>query len=308
LAASDVEQVAQLVEGNVLAMMDRGELTTLEGWLDALPDQVVQSRPWLCLALAWTRVYAGPLDAVEPLLRDAERALNSFAGTTTEAQHITGHIATIRAYAAVLRGDMPQIEELAQAALTNLPEQDLMARGVALAVLATGLRNRGDFGRAEQALIEAAAVSQAAGKNHVTVTILCDLAEQQIAQGQLRRATATCRDALQLAKDYSGQGRQRLPVAGLACTCLSHVLREWNDLESALRYAREGVELSEQWGWAEILVKGYIALARVLEATGNGAGALEAIERARSAASELGPDYGANLAALEARNTCCREM
>ena len=301
LAASDVGQVARLAEGNALAMMDRGELTTLGGWLDALPDKVVQTRPWLCLALAWTRVYAGPLDAVERLLRDAERALTGFAGTAAEAQHITGQIAAIRAYAAVLLGNAPQIGELARAALADLPEQDLMARGVALAVLATALRNQGDFGGAEQALVEAIAVSQAAGNNHVTVTILCDLAELQTAQGQLHRAAATCRDALQLANYYGGQGRQWLPVAGLACTCLSHLLREWNDLESALRYAREGVELSKQWGWAEIVVKSYIGLARALQATGDTAGALEAIEHAKRAASRLGPDYGANLAALEAR-------
>ena len=301
MAANDFERVVNLLAGNALIMMDYGELSTLVGRLEAIPVETVHTRPWLCLALAWARVYSGPLDAVEPLLRDAEMVLKNFMGTSAEAKHINGHIAAIRAYAAVFRGDLPQIDEQAQAALVDLPEHDLVTRGVALALHATALRNQGDFTEAENALVEAIAVSQAAGKSHVTVTIMCDLAEQLTDQGQLRRAATTSRKALQLASDYSEQGRQRLPVAGLACTCLSHILREWNDLESALHFAREGVKLSNQWGWVEILVKSYIALARVLQAIGDTSGAFEAIEHARGTASLMGFDYGANLPALEAR-------
>jgi LuxR family maltose regulon positive regulatory protein len=301
LAAGDFQESERLVRGNVLAMMDRNELGTLAGRLDMLPASEVRSRPWLSLALAWTRVYAGPLEAVEPLLRDAEQALSDFDGDRpAHARHIRGHIATIRAYAAVLLGAGFQVEALARSALADLPASDLLARGVALAILATALRDRGDLDAAEDTLVEAVAVSRGARNNHVTVTNLCDLAELQTARGKLRQAAATCRQALRLAYDDE-PGRGRLPVAGLACTSLSHVLREWNDLESAVRYAQEGVQLAETWGWAEIMMKAYIALAQARQATGDATGALEAIAQAQAAASELGPEYSAGLAALEAQ-------
>jgi LuxR family maltose regulon positive regulatory protein len=301
LAAGDLQEAQRLVRGNVLAMMDRNELGTLAGWLDMLPAGEVRMHPWLSLALAWTRVYAGPLDAVEPLLRDAEETLSDFGDRPAHARHIRGHIATIRAYAAVLLGAGSQVEAFARSALADLPTSDLLARGVALAVLATALRDQGDFDAAEDTLVEAVAVSRGTRNNHVTVTNLCDLAELQTARGKLRQAAATCRQALRLAYDDSEPGRGRLPVAGLACTSLSHVLREWNELESAVRYAQEGVQLAEAWGWAEIVVKAYIALAQARQATGDAAGALRAIAQAQAAASELGPEYSAGLAALEAR-------
>jgi LuxR family maltose regulon positive regulatory protein len=49
-ATGDVKGVARLVEGNALAMMDRGQLKTLAQWLELLPGEVTRARPWLCVA------------------------------------------------------------------------------------------------------------------------------------------------------------------------------------------------------------------------------------------------------------------
>ena len=78
LAANDVERAADLIERNALIMISHSELMTLLRWLNALPDGVVRSRPWLCVSYAWTLLYAGRLDAVEPRLQDAEKALGGF--------------------------------------------------------------------------------------------------------------------------------------------------------------------------------------------------------------------------------------
>jgi LuxR family maltose regulon positive regulatory protein len=82
---------------------------------------------------------------------------------------------------------------------------------------------------------------------------------------------------------------------------MSQVLREWNDLDGALRQAREGIELSEQWGWPEGLALGYRRRARALQAIGDSEGAHRAIEKARQAASGLSPWFGAQMAAHQAR-------
>jgi LuxR family maltose regulon positive regulatory protein len=279
LAAGDVERVAHLVEGNALAMLDHGELTTLIKWLDALPDEVVRSRPWLCIAHAWVLAYTGQLDSVESYLRHAEQVLDGFD------DHVVGHIATIRAYILFLRSELSHAAELARQALECLPERDLTARGFVALILGSMLRVSGDPVAAVRVLTEAIDISQAAGDSHVAVLAFCSLARVLVTQGRLHQAATVCQDALQLVDEYGGRGGQKLPFAGYAYTRMSGVFREWNELETAMRYAKEGVRLCEQWGEADVLTTGHVELARTLQAIGNADGAIDAIEKAKKTAS-----------------------
>jgi LuxR family maltose regulon positive regulatory protein len=303
LAAGDAELVARLVGGNVLAMMEHGELTTLERWLGALPDQVVRSQPWLCVAHAWMLAFTGQLDAVTPLLQDAERAVaarDEAAKAEPEGQRMAGHIAAIRAYLAGVRGNAPEAVDFAHEALQRLPADDLMIRGWATVALALNLYRTGDVAAADQALADAVAISQATGDSYVAVMVLCNLAAVQAQQGRLRKAADTFRDALQLAEKYAGRAGRRLPVVGYAYTYLAQVVCEWNDLDAATSYVREGIELCRQWGEPQLLTGGYMSLATVLQAIGDANGALDAIREARQAASSLSPWYVARVAPLEA--------
>jgi LuxR family maltose regulon positive regulatory protein len=196
---------------------------------------------------------------------------------------------------------MSRAAELAREALEQLPEQDLAVRGLSAGLLGSVLRWSGDLAAAAQATAKAIAITQAAGDSHASVEALYDLAAVQLAQGQLHKTVATCRDALLLADEYTKRGGRRLPIAGSGYYLMSQVLREWNDLEGALRHAREGIELSEQWGWPEGLAFGYRRLARALQAVGDTDGAHEAIQKARQAASNLSPWFGAHMAAHQAR-------
>jgi LuxR family maltose regulon positive regulatory protein len=133
------------------------------------------------------------------------------------------------------------------------------------------------------------------------VEALCALASVHLAQGQLHKTATTCRDALRVADERVKRGRRQLPVAATGHNVMSQVLHEWNDVDGALRYAREGVKLSEQWGWQEGLALGYRRWARALQTTGDVVGAQEAIQKARQAASSLSPWFGAHMAAHQAR-------
>ncbi|HZD73349.1 MAG TPA: AAA family ATPase, partial [Actinomycetota bacterium] len=75
MAAGDPRRAARLVEESFDEVLRRAEGATLRRWLAALPAEVVRSRPRLSLAQAVAAYNAGRLEAVEPLLEDAERAL-----------------------------------------------------------------------------------------------------------------------------------------------------------------------------------------------------------------------------------------
>jgi LuxR family maltose regulon positive regulatory protein len=291
LAGEDVEWAIRLIERDALAMLDHGELATVLGWLDALPDEVVRARPWLCVAYAWALADGGRLDDLKPLLRDAEQAFDSEM-SASDRQRIKGHIATIRAYSANMLGDLARAEEFAQEALEWLPEEDLKTRSLAAKMRALLLYARGDVELAGPAFDEALAISRAADDPHRTVLILCEQALFQLALGQLCRAADTCREALRLAEASAQQGGRPLPIASYAHTRMASVLREWNDLDAALRHARESIRLSKQWGQMDILLTGYFDLVWTLQATGDVEGALDAIREAQQIARDAsGQDY-----------------
>jgi LuxR family maltose regulon positive regulatory protein len=309
LAAGDVEQAVHLIEGHALAIMNRGQLATVTGWLADLPGDVVRSRPWLCIFRAWATLFTGQVDAVEPYLRDAEHALDARGQTpaqpsgqeTADLDRVQGHIATIRAYALGIGGDVSAITSSARQALERLPEEDAVTRSFALTVLGSGHRLSGNLTAASQALSQAIAAGQKAGDRYLVALTSCNLAAQRIQQGQLRQAAATFQDVLEFASRPGAHGGSRPPIAGIASTGLATVHREWNDLETAARLAKEGVELSKQWGQAEFLFHGYMELAQVLQRRGDGNRALEVVREAQQIARSLSPWFANMAAALETK-------
>jgi len=61
------------------------------------------------------------------------------------------------------------------------------------------------------------------------------------------------------------------------------VLREWNHLESAEQQLRTSIELTTRWNISALMLRGYFQLARVRQARGDAAGALELIAQADQA-------------------------
>jgi LuxR family maltose regulon positive regulatory protein len=304
LLAGDVARVGRLVTGNALAIMGHGELTALARWLETLPDNLMGSHPWLAISHAWVLAYAGQLSAVEARLGEVRAALEGLQDPA-EAEHITGHIAAIRAYLTGLRGNMAQAAGLCRQALQLLPEGDQMARSFATSLLGSVLRWAGDLETAAQISNQAIALRQAAGDHRIAADAFCDLAALQLVQGRLREAATTCQDALRSVVEPTLAG-SHASVAGFAHARMSAVLREWNELDAALRHAREGIALAEQWGWADGLVFGYGYLASALLASGDSDGALEAIQKGKRIASSLSPWLESQLAALQAQHWLAR--
>jgi LuxR family maltose regulon positive regulatory protein len=230
------------------------------------------------------------LEPIELLLQDAERATAGLEASA-EAQHIAGHVTTIRAYVALLRGDERRGAELARRALELLPENDLAVRGFAATQLAYALRTSEGLEAATRATVEASAIGRAAGDSHVAVMTLCDLAGLLRLQGRLHEAADTYREALELAHKYAQQSGRQLPITGYVHGRMSTVLLEWNDLDAAVRLAKQGVEMCRQWGWTEPFVDCCVYLASALQATGDGQGALDTLGEAERAARGLSPWY-----------------
>ncbi len=270
LVGGDVEEAVRLVEENAMGTFIRSELARLMRWVDALPNDLVRTRPWICVYHAWAlRLTGAQFADVESRLQDADQALESQAGgpalAREEVQHIKGHIAAIRAYQALYSEKLDQVRELGSQALDYLPKDDYMRSSVALA-LGWAERFNGDLRAAEQAFVEARDVSLRYGNSFLGVSAICRLAYTQMLAGQLQQAAYTCQEALQMA---TGEDGRRLPVAGYALVYLGGIYREWNRLEAAASYLVEGIDLCSQVGYIMDQIVGQVTLARVKMAQGD---------------------------------------
>jgi LuxR family transcriptional regulator, maltose regulon positive regulatory protein len=293
LAASNLGWAARLIEQHVADVLARSERATLDRWLAALPPELVRSRPRLCLVQAYQVMLAGRLDELERLLDDAEQALSAAsmiesvtampsrpswaAGLLT---NVPGAIAVLRADLARLRGHADRTSRLAQQALARLAEGNHILRTLAKWELARAHWLRGELAPAERAMSSELAVAscRAADEPYFALVAYWDLGRVRSAQGRLRAALHTYRDALEFAAEV---GRSATTAVGIVHVGLAEVLREQNELDAALEHATEGVEYCRQLANRIPLVSGLATLARICQARGDRAGALEAIEEAR---------------------------
>ena len=113
-AAKDFERVADLVKQAAQTMIARGEFTTLLGWLKALPDEIVCTRPQLCLAHAWTLFINEQFKEAESRLQDVEVICNVKDSRYEKLQleAFLGEVATIQAFIAHIQEDNPHAIEL----------------------------------------------------------------------------------------------------------------------------------------------------------------------------------------------------
>jgi LuxR family transcriptional regulator, maltose regulon positive regulatory protein len=284
LAAGDAVWAARLIERHFDDLLRRSEDATLHRWLQALPAEVVRARPRLCLAQALWAWIGGRLEVVEPLVAEAEVAYPAVAQepyepsvgqATSLVANVPGAIAMVRAGLACWQGDAERATRFGQQALAHLTDADRTLGSFARWYLAVAQWLRGRLPEAEQALAGLVAEQRGAGER-LFARLCYDLGLVQRAQGRLGAALGTYQQAL----EASGGAARLLPPAGMALVGLAGVLYERGELEAALERATEGVGLWRQVSYGLPLVAGLATLARIRQAQGDQAGAVEAIAEA----------------------------
>ena len=291
LAACDWERAAALILDVEEAMLRRGEVVTLLGWLQELPRGVVRHHPQLTMSYSWALILTGQLDDAEAVLAAAERAAQDDSDPAQQAANIADVISA-QAFIARTRGDDARTIELSQRALSLLPDENLAGRAVVTVNLGIAHWSSGHLAEAEQALREAEQVARQARNPYAQLTALGFLGAVEGAQGRLHQAARWLRRAIR-----AGEGA---PPTALAHDTLGALLYEWNDLEAAAEELQRGIELGARSGNVEIQIGGHRILARLLQARGDAPGALEAIRGAHKLAREKDVSP-----LMRARNAAC---
>jgi LuxR family maltose regulon positive regulatory protein len=209
LAARDIDRAVYLMELAVPAIRRNRHEAMLLGWLKALPDDAVRRSPVLSVFRGYMLMVSGDLDAVEPRLDDAERALAGVPdgsappwAVTDDLRTLPATIAIFRASLAQARGDVPGTAHHARHALDLAGPTDHLARGGAAGFLGLAAWATGDVVSALETFTEAVASLSAAGNVVDALNSTVVLADMWLTAGRPRTARRLIQHALQRAEAH----------------------------------------------------------------------------------------------------------
>ncbi len=278
LAMPDFELAARLIEPIAPSVGLTGQLATALGWLNALPETLVQTRPFLCVYHALLLALSNQLEAAEARLQAAERGIKAEM-PAEQVRTVQGWVLSLRGSIAGYAGDILRAVSLARQALELLPETKLLPRVIATLAVAFAYQEHGDVTLgAEREVAAADAFVRTSNMPFAAVSGITLLARLYVLRGRLRLAAATYAQVMQVVS--------RPEILQTIFRSLSYyfglgdLLREWNELDAAERHLLQGMALINETRAVEpfVVTRGYIALARLEQARGNTRAALATLD------------------------------
>ncbi|MCU1463807.1 MAG: ATP-dependent transcriptional regulator, MalT-like, LuxR family [Acidimicrobiales bacterium] len=287
-AAEDVHRAAELIELAVPWIRRTRQEATMRTWLDALPDDMFPPRPVLTIARVGALMGAGETAGVELLLRSVERWIepSQHAGASgapivvdrDEFARLRPQVAMYRAGLALLAGDVTATIAHAERVLDLSGPADHFGRGAASALTGLAYWSTGNLDAARRRYAEAVACFVDA--DFVPDVLGCSLAlgDIQTAQGRLSDAVRTFETGLKHAAPYGAlRGTADMHVG------LGEVLIERNELGAAIAHLDLSDQLGGQAGSPQKAHRRLVALARIRQAEGDLATALDLLDDAERA-------------------------
>ena len=291
LAAFDYVRAGDLIEKYHKETFWSGEFTLIFRWLEALPKELVRSRPALCLfysiltmshdtnsAEAWLQAAEEAWEAQSEPLDSSIRTTSSYNREVFEA-----NVADVRAILADING-IPA-EELIAITLQSLektPEKVPSLRSHMYERLGWYHLSLGDKSNAERYFIQSKKLAETAGHYGNMIGATIGLALIAWEHGRLNEAVAISRETLQSVVEPLEHSGRRLPIAGNLYIILGRLFLELYELDEAESKLLKGVELAELTSpmRSSDLLDGYHALACLRCLEGDFEGALAWMERA----------------------------
>lgn len=255
VAAGDHELAIRTVRSVVDDQVRRGELASMLGWLNRLPEDVIRAQADIAGFKGWLLYLGGRVDEAESYARTADAIMTADAPARDQAM-----LRTFQAYLALTRGQPARAAELASTALELLGDSKSFFRTSAMGALGQARRLTGDRRAAIDVLWQAVRLGERSANPLSTLEAIGYLAPLLSVQGRLREAMVLCEEAL---REYAGSNGRTLPMIGLAEVPLGALLYERDELEAAKKHLTRGIARCEQLGTTSYTLLGYRTLARL---------------------------------------------
>ncbi|MFN2179441.1 MAG: LuxR C-terminal-related transcriptional regulator [Candidatus Promineifilaceae bacterium] len=272
-AAGEYSRAAELIERVGRLRLAENDPSIL--WLaDLLPRATILAHPKLALYQVWMLIVQGQIGRVLPLLHDLSDQFAA-ARDNTGASWMQTMTSLALAFLVPLEA-VHKVSPLPEyALLDDIPDEDLVLRNAADLLYVMALARRGQ--REQAAQVAAAAVERERERRAgmAVPALVAFLSRIYLMQGKLHQAVALCREYLD---PMSARDFRAAYTGGSMMIDLGEVLAEWNLLDEAEQQVRAGLRANELW--QNIMTDGFglAALARILLAKEQFAGAAGVIE------------------------------
>jgi LuxR family maltose regulon positive regulatory protein len=282
LAGRDHARAAELIEAAVPAMRRDRRESTLRGWIEALPADVVGARPVLALGQVGALLAEGRAADAATLLDHVEREVAEAVGdpaAPAEVAAVAGQAAVFRAALAQAAGDGEAVERHARRAADLLGPDEHLGRGAATGLLGLAAWSRGDLGEAERWWSASLDALVRAGHHADALGAVLALGDIRAEQGRLAEAADGYAQALARAQREATAPRGTADMhVGLA-----HILRERGDLDAAREHLAAADALGEAAGLPQNRHRRLVAEALLRVAEGDADAAVALLDEAERA-------------------------
>ncbi len=284
LAAADHDRAAHLMELAVPSIRRHRQEAMLLGWLKLLPDNVIRRSPVLSVYYGFMLMMDGDVEGVEQRLDDADRALAAGPdpaapwADTDELRTLPATIAVHRASLAQARGDTAAAVRHANRALGLAGPDDHLARGSAAGFLGLAAWAEGDVATALETFTQAVAGLHAAGNLVDELSSTVVLADLWLLSGRPSRARRLYERALEVAETHGDAVARATADLHVGLGELDH---EVGAVDAALHHLDATAALRGRAPLTESHYRWFVAMSRVVGATGDTPGALALLGRAQ---------------------------
>lgn len=280
LAAEDFEAAAELITRYNDEELRRGGLTTLLGWLNALPEETVTRNNVLTARKGHILYLRGQTEEAQRYIAIIEATPLCGLPPLHRAESLV-----FLADLAINQGRATDCLRLAQEALLLFGNTDAFSRTLALSLAGQAQNILRDFNGAIHTLQQAVEHGRRTSNHLVGLNALSHLAPLLYFQGRRLEAMILCREAAEAYVDARGHP---LPLSGLLHVPLGILHYEANELEQARHHLEIGVALCRQLGMLHLSLTGQRTLARLQFAQGEVEAAFASLQDAQRSAARLG--------------------
>jgi LuxR family maltose regulon positive regulatory protein len=277
LAAKEFDRVAPLIDQAAHPIVFSGQVSTLGGWLEALPEAIYRAHPRLNFYRLWIDMLQARVDLSDPEIQEKISKLRSLP-SSPENDRLRGECMAVACRATILSGRVTEGVQLAQEALAYLGEEDRASRARVYSALSAAYWFEGQEERAQAAYEDCLQNAITAGDLRLAGSTMMVQGLVQREYGRLHEAARTFQSILDL-EDQAGVASAEIKAvhktffpAGLGCVGLGNIHLEWNDLEIAEEYLERGIDLCLRGGLDGVFI-GRVQMSRLLQAKGDLEGA-----------------------------------
>jgi LuxR family maltose regulon positive regulatory protein len=260
LDSGDMNKAAQVIALAAEEAFRSASVTTLSGWLNALPDKVVRANSELGIYKGFLLSFTDRRDEIADYADAAESSL-----LPDTAPHTRGRLLSLKAHLAQCDDAIDASIQLSREALTYLDDNDAFFYDLTLNILGQSLEMQGDIAAAAAVYRDAFLSRRKTGNQMGTMVVLTNLAFALNELGQRRQALELCQQVIGERATPSNHGFSVTEGAYLAWSLLS---LEANELSLAREQALRALVLCEQGNIVDGVLWAQYVLARVHLANG----------------------------------------